>query len=91
MEYIKGIYVFALMLLVFSFLVPKESYKTYIQFFIGIFLFVVLLKPVLGVLDDSYGGTVQEIFEDLGQKLDGTYSYKEGDIYEIFVSEGEGE
>ena len=91
MEYLKGIYVFALMLLVFSFLVPKESYKTYIQFFIGIFLFVVLLNPVLGVLDHSYGETVQEIFEDLGQKLDGTYSYQEGDIYEIFVSEGEGE
>ena len=91
MEYLKGIYVFALMLLVFSFLVPKESYKTYIQFFIGIFLFVVLLKPVLGILDHSYGEMVQETFEDLGQKLDGTYSYQEGDIYEIFVSEGEGE
>ena len=50
LEYLKNYYVCMLILMIFSFLVPREDYKSYIQFFIGIFLIVLLLKPILELL-----------------------------------------
>ena len=44
LEFLKNYYVFMLVLMVFSYLVPKEDYKIYIQFFISIFNF--LNKPL---------------------------------------------
>ena len=38
LEFLKKFYIFMLILMVFSYLVPKEEYKKYIQFFIGIFV-----------------------------------------------------
>ena len=47
LEFLKHYYVFMLILMVVSFLLPKEGYKDYIQFFISIFVVVLFLKPVL--------------------------------------------
>ena len=47
LDFLKNYYVFMLVLMVLSYLVPKEEYKVYIQFFIGIFVIVLLLEPIL--------------------------------------------
>ena len=96
-EIIKEFYVFALLLLVFSYLVPKEEYKAYIQFFIGIFLLVVILKPVLKLVMADDLSTVYEVFEDYNARVEQIgeenqwEAETEGDIYEFFVFEGKGE
>lgn len=94
---IKELYVFALLLLVFSYLVPKEEYKSYIQFFIGIFLLVVVLKPVLKLVMTSDAAAIYEVFDGFNERMDdleGVNQWKEEgaeDIYELFIFKGEGE
>ena len=96
-EIIKEFYIFALLLLVFSYLVPKEDYKVYIQFFIGIFLLVVILKPVLKLVVAEDLSSVYKIFEDYNSRVeeigekDQWKVETEGGIYELFIFEGEGE
>ena len=96
-EIIKEFYVFALLLLVFSYLVPKEEYKAYIQFFIGIFLLVVILKPVLKLVVAENLSAVYGVFEEYNTRVEQSgenYQWDagtEGGIYELFILEGEGE
>lgn len=95
LEYLKNYYVFMLVLMVFSFLVPKEEYKAYIQFFIGIFVVVLLLKPVLEFLTMENPRVVYDVFESLNEQiesLDLEWKMESGeDIYGHFFSEGETE
>lgn len=96
-EIIKEFYVFALLLLVFSYLVPKEDYKIYIQFFIGIFLLVVILKPVLKLVVADDLSAVYGMFEEFNTRVEymgennSWEAETEGGIYELFNFEGEGE
>lgn len=96
LEIIKELYVFALLLLVFSYLVPKEEYKSYIQFFIGIFLIVVILKPILTMVMHDNASAVYEIFDGFNGRLkqmENMEQWEAGteDIYELFIFKGEGE
>ena len=97
LEIIKEFYVFALILMVFSYLVPKEEYKAYIQFFIGIFLLVIILKPVLNFVMAEDASDLYQFFDDFDtqmEQIEENYQWdekKEGDIYELFVFKGEGE
>ena len=69
LEYLKNYYIFMLILMVLSFLVPKEEYKVYIQFFIGIFMLVLLLEPVLEVLTMEDPSAIYQIFESINEKI----------------------
>lgn len=69
LEYLKNYYIFMLILMVLSFLVPKEEYKVYIQFFIGIFMLVLLLEPVLEVLTMEDPSSIYQIFESINEKI----------------------
>ncbi len=96
LEIIKELYIFALLLLVFSYLVPKEEYKSYIQFFIGIFLLVVILRPVLTIIMSDNASQLYGIFEDFNAQMSGISDVNEWeagteDIYEFFIFKGEGE
>ena len=91
LEYLKNYYVFMLVLMVFSFLVPREDYKAYIQFFVGIFLIVLLLKPVLTFLTLKNPAMIYEVFEEMNQQIEKVDLEKGGNIYEHFFSKGEGE
>ena len=91
LEYLKNYYVFMLVLMVFSFLVPREDYKAYIQFFVGIFLIVLLLKPVLTFLTLENPAMIYEVFEEMNQQIEKVDLEKGGNIYEHFFSKGEGE
>lgn len=84
LEFLKDYYVFMLMLMVLSYLVPKEEYKVYIQFFIGIFVIVLLIKPVLELLTLEEPTFIYEVFEKINEKVE------EGS-FEHFFFEGEGE
>lgn len=93
LEFLKKIYIFMLILTVFSYLVPKEEYKKYIQFFIGIFVVVLLLKPVLVVFTMDNPSKVYEIFDSFNTQIkELDVELEEGqNIYEYFFYKGERE
>ena len=93
LEFLKNYYVFMLILMVFSYLVPKDEYKKYIQFFIGIFIVVLLLKPVLEFFTMDNPTLIYEVFEPFNQQMDAlNMELEEGEnIFEHFFFEGEGE
>ena len=62
LEFLKNYYVFMLILLVISYLVPKEFYKKYMQFYIGIFALVLFLKPVLEFFTMNNPSGIYEMF-----------------------------
>ena len=82
-----------LILMVFSYLVPKEEYKKYIQFFIGIFIVVFFLKPVLELFTVDNPAKVYEIFDTFNTQINELdVELEEGEnIYEYFFYKGEGE
>lgn len=93
LDFLKNYYVFTLILMIFSYLVPKESYKKYIHFFIGIFMVVLFLKPILNFFTMEQSEQIYEMFEHFNQKMESLdYEQKEGGtIFEYFFFEGEGE
>lgn len=84
LDFLKNYYVFMLILMIFSYLVPKEEYKRYIQFFVGIFVVVLFLRPILEFLSMDNPTRIYEIFETFNEQV------KELD-YEYFFFEGERE
>lgn len=93
LEFLKNYYIFMLILLVFSYLVPKEDYKKYMQFFIGIFVVVLLLKPVLEFFTMDSPTRIYEMFDSFNAQMEQLdLEVKEGEtLYEYFFLEGEGE
>ena len=82
LEFLKNYYIFMLILMIFSYLVPREEYKKYIQFFIGIFVVVMFLEPVLAFFTIDDPERIYEIFESFNEQI------KELD-YEYFIFKGE--
>ena len=93
LDFLKNYYVFMLILMVVSFLVPKEEYKAYIQFFISIFVIVLLLKPVLELFTTDNPSLIYDVFGDFNTQFE-QYEVdlsEEETIFEHFIFEGEGE
>ena len=93
LDFLKNYYVFMLLLMVVSFLVPKEEYKAYIQFFISIFVIVLLLKPVLEIFTTDNPSLIYDVFGDFNTQLEQfeINLSEEETIFEHFIFEGEGE
>ena len=93
LELLKDYYVFMLVLMVFSYFVPRDEYKKYIQFFVGIFVVVLILKPVLELLMTDNPKKIYEIFEIFNKRMEGLeLEIKEGEsMYEYFFYKGERE
>lgn len=93
LEFLKNYYVFMLILMVLSYLVPKEDYKNYIQFFIGIFVVALFLKPVLEFFSLKEPTRIFDVFESFNQKFENLdLEIKEGQsIFEYFFFKGERE
>lgn len=89
LEFLKNYYVFMLVLMVFSYLVPKEDYKIYIQFFISIFMIVLLVRPIMEILTLDNSEQFYDIFEQFRLQMEGLeYEAGEGEnIFEHFFSE----
>ena len=82
-----------LILMVFSYLVPKDEYKKYIQFFIGIFILVLLLKPALEFFTIDDPRKIYEVFNSFNAQIkEFDMELEEGEnIYEYFFYKGKGE
>ena len=93
LDFLKHYYVFMLILMVVAFLLPKEEYRMYVQFFIRIFVIVLFLKPVLELFASQEPGVVYQIFEEFDMQM-GAYEVdltERGNIFEHFFMEREGE
>lgn len=90
LEFLKNYYVFMLVLMVFSYLVPREDYKAYIQFFISVFIIVLLLRPIMEIFMTEDLGSLYEMFQTLSGHIENlNLEIEEGeDIFEHFFSEG---
>lgn len=93
LEFLKNYYVFMLILLLFSYLVPKEEYKRYIQFFIGIFVVVLFLRPILEFSINDNENLLHEVFIKFNQGvLNLDMEIEEGEnMFEYFFLERKGE
>ena len=91
LEFLKDYYVFVVILMVLSYLVPKDDYKKYIQFFIGIFVIVLLLKPILQIFFIKDDTVLYEAFEELNKRIEVMDFQMEEreDMFEYFFFEGE--
>ena len=69
LAFLKEYYVFLLILMVLSYLVPKEEYKVYIQFFVGVFMIVFLLEPILTLLTMDQPTLIYEVFEKINEGI----------------------
>ena len=89
LEFLKNYYVFMLVLMVFSYLVPKEDYKIYIQFFISIFMIVLLVRPIMEILTMDNSEQFYDMFEQFRLQMEGLeYEAGKGEnIFEHFFSE----
>lgn len=52
-----------MILFLFSYLTPKEDYKKYFQFFIGVLMVAILMRPVIGLLGEDRKAEVRERVE----------------------------
>ena len=73
------------------YLLPKAEYKKYMQFFIGIFVVVLLLKPVLEFIYMDNLTWVYEMFQTFNTQIENVELDMEENIYEYFFFKGEGE
>ena len=91
--FLKKFYIFMLILMMFSYLLPKAEYKKYIQFFIGIFVVVLLLKPVLEFVSMDNPRRIYELFDSFNEQIEDVELKveEEESIYEYFFYRGEGE
>ncbi len=91
LEFLKNYYVFMLVLMVISYLVPKDEYKSYIQHFVGIFMIVLLLRPILELFTAEEPNLINEVFTAFDVQIEEFDMSKEENIFEHFFFEGEGE
>ena len=93
LEYLKHYYVFMLILMMVTFLLPKEEYKSYVQFFISIFVIVLFLRPVLELFTSENPDFVYHMFEEFNVQME-QYEVdmiEEENIFEYFFFERKGE
>lgn len=92
LSFVKNYFILVLILLVFSYLVPKESYKKYFQFFIGILIAVLLMRPVLSWMKMEDTDFAYENLSKITQRLEEIqYDEEKEDIFELFFLENDTE
>lgn len=86
--FVKNYFILVLILLVFSYLVPKEGYKKYFQFFIGVLIAVALLRPVLSWMNLDETEIVYENLHEVNRRLEEIqYEGNKEDLFELFFVE----
>lgn len=87
---IKSYLILMLLLLVLSYLVPNESYRRYVQFFIGVWMCVLLLRPVFDFFRNPEETARREIGE-IQDEISGRKKWEwEGPgLYELFEMDTE--
>lgn len=88
LNFVQDYFVFMLVLFVFSYLVPGESYRKYFQYFIGALMVVILLKPLLSFGNGAYRNEFRQELTHIEKELSDMKYYEKGeDIFEQFLSD----
>lgn len=88
LEFVKNYFIFMLVLFLFSYLVPKESYRKYINFFIGVLMAAVLVRPFLVFVSSDSKREMKKALSEIEEKLaDLEYQEKGENIFEQFLGE----
>lgn len=88
LEFVKNYFIFMLILFLFSYLVPKENYRKYFNFFIGVLMAAVLIRPVLVFISSDTKNEMKKTLEEIEEKLsDLEYQEKGENIFEQFLGE----
>ena len=88
LEFVRGYFIFMLILFLFSYLVPKDAYKKYFQFFIGVLVAAILLRPVIRLFTDDSRQEVEKEIDMLREEIEQLEYLERGeDIYERFLKD----
>lgn len=88
LEFVKNYFIFMLVLFLFSYLVPKENYRKYFNFFIGVLMAAVLVRPILVFVNSDAKREMKKTLEEIEEKLsDLEYQEKGENIFEQFLGE----
>lgn len=86
--FVKDYFVLMLILFLFSYLAPKESYRKYFNFFISVLMVAILLRPLLGFMGSDVRGEAKEELQQIEDALDSIEYYEKGEsIIEQFLGE----
>lgn len=87
---IKSYFILMVLLLVLSYLAPKDCYKKYFQFFIGIWVSILLLQPVISWMEsgERLAHTAQEQIEARLDEIE-NWQGDEVNIFELFFVDRE--
>lgn len=88
MEWIKSYLSLMLVFLVMSHLTPKEEYRKYYQFFLGVLLAITIIRPLIGwTSKETWIKAIYEVERLYGKMNEITYEANETDVYSIFLGE----
>lgn len=77
LTFVKDYFIFMIILFLFSYLTPKENYRKYFQFFIGVLMAAILMRPVLELLGEDQETQVRSRVEEILQECErGRESYE---------------
>ncbi len=87
-NFCKTNFIFMLLLFVFSYLVPKENYRRYFNFFISVMMVAALLFPLLQISEKEVAEQTKARLEEIEEKIGDTQYYQKGEnIFEQFLSD----
>ena len=69
-EFVKNYFVFLLVLYLFSYLAPQESYRKYFRFFVSALMIAVLMKPVLGIMQKDVRDEAMLQLDSIAEQLE---------------------
>lgn len=77
LSFVKDYFIFMIVLFLFSYLTPKDDYKKYFQFFIGVLMVAILMRPVLALFDEDREARVRSRVEQIMEECErGEESYE---------------
>lgn len=86
LNFVRDYFIFMLALFLFSYLAPKENYRKYFQFFIGVLMVAILMRPVLTLFSEDGEEEIREKVAQVEEHLEDMEFYGEGeDIFEQFL------
>ncbi len=85
--FVRQFFILSLILILVSYLVPRDGYRRYLQFFAGVFMAVIILQPVAAFLTGDSLSVLYEDFAELEERMaDLEYEAEHGKtIYELFT------
>ena len=84
-QILKSYFILMLLLLVLTHLAPKESYRQFFRFFIGLWMCVIRLRPVAGWIADKSSIKLPEL-SALSRAIEETPEWDGGEVnlFELF-------